>query len=536
MHVHASSRLRVYVVDRRLCLGLLIFFREGKMSETSGGSKMAARGSKQCHHCKKELEMDSLFCNRCGKPQKEDSPEPETYCINPDCKERLFTISAKACHKCNMAQRPEDDTERTQQQNLGDRDTKDQRKAVESVRKEGKQGDNNQTQKKAGDTKNERNQPLLCTSTTDAQETSHQTEIGEQMEAHSNQPIHGDSNISQEQPKSKKPPQEQPQPKSKKPPQEQPQPKSKIPSQEQPQTRMATTADSHTAETTLVFPSDDAPLPQQPQAPSDDAPLPRQPQAPSDDAPLPQQPQAPSDDAPLPRQPQAPSDDAPLPRQPQAPSDDAPLPQQPQAPSDDAPLPQQPQAPSDDAPLPQQPQAPSDDAPLPQQPQAPSDDAPLPQQPQAPSDDAPLPQQPQAPSDDAPLPQQPQAPSDDAPLPQQPTATTIPSELKQSSQESGATPLHEIDDQKQVSTTLPTPDKLNNDNCPITNQSQESQPKHDDSGNMAVPKDESGQSSTQTQSTSIPLKTAASTSKTPSQQAVTKSEVLTKQNYQVSVS
>ena len=389
------------------------------MSETSGGSKMAARGSKQCHHCKKELEMDSLFCNRCGKPQKEDSPEPETYCINPDCKERLFTISAKACHKCNMAQRPEDDTERTQQQNLGDRDTKDQRKAVESVRKEGKQGDNNQTQKKTGDTKNERNQPLLCTSTTDAQETSHQTEIGEQMEAHSNQPIHGDSNISQEQPKSKKPPQEQPQPKSKKPPQEQPQPKSKIPSQEQPQTRMATTADSHTAETTLVFPSDDAPLPQQPQAPSDDAPLPRQPQAPSDDAPLPQQPQA---------------------------------------------------------------------------------------------------------------------PSDDAPLPQQPTATTIPSELKQSSQESGATPLHEIDDQKQVSTTLPTPDKLNNDNCPITNQSQESQPKHDDSGNMAVPKDESGQSSTQTQSTSIPLKTAASTSKTPSQQAVTKSEVLTKQNYQVSVS
>ena len=406
MHVHASSRLRVYVVDRRLCLGLPIFFREGKMSETSGGSKMAARGSKQCHHCKKELEMDSLFCNRCGKPQKEDSPEPETYCINPDCKERLFTISAKACHKCNMAQRPEDDTERTQQQNLGDRDTKDQRKAVESVRKEGKQGDNNQTQKKTEDTKNERNQPLLCTSTTDAQETSHQTEIGEQMEAHSNQPIHGDSNISQEQPKSKKPPQEQPQPKSKKPPQEQPQPKSKIPSQEQPQTRMATTADNHTAETTLVFPSDDAPLPQQPQAPSDDAPLP----------------------------------------------------------------------------------------------------------------------------------QQPQAPSDDAPLPQQPTATTIPSELKQSSQESGATPLHEIDDQKQVSTTLPTPDKLNNDNCPITNQSQESQPKHDDSGNMAVPKDESGQSSTQTQSTSIPLKTAASTSKTPSQQAVTKSEVLTKQNYQVSVS
>ena len=224
--------------------------------------------------------------------------------------------------------------------------------------------------------------------TSDGQETSHQTEIGEQMEAHS---MHGDSIYKQ--PKSKTPPQEQPQPKSKTPPQEQPQPKSKTPPQEQPQIRMATTAGSHTGETTLVFPSGNAPPPQQPQAPSDDA-----------------------------------------------------------------------------------------------------------------------------------------------PLPQQPTGTTPPSELTQFSQESGATPLHEIDDQKQVSTTLPTPDKSNNDNYPITNQSQEPQPKHDDSGNMVVPKDESGQSSTQTQSTNVPLKTAASTSKTPSQQAGSNSEVLTMQIDQVSVS
>ena len=109
------------------------------MSETSGGSKMTTRASKRCPHCNKELEIDSAFCNRCGKPQ-EDSPEPEIYCINPDCKKRLFTISAKTCHTCHTPQKAEDDTERTWQHNLGDRETTDQHKAekaVETIRKEG---------------------------------------------------------------------------------------------------------------------------------------------------------------------------------------------------------------------------------------------------------------------------------------------------------------------------------------------------------------------------------------------------------------
>ena len=86
------------------------------MSETSGGSQMTARASKQCPHCNKKLDVDSRFCKFYGTRQ-EGFPEPEIYCINPDCKERLFTISAKTCHKCHMPQKSEDDTERTWQHN-----------------------------------------------------------------------------------------------------------------------------------------------------------------------------------------------------------------------------------------------------------------------------------------------------------------------------------------------------------------------------------------------------------------------------------
>ena len=151
-----------------------------------------------------------------------------------------------------MPQKSEDDTESTLQHNLGDRETTDQhkaavKKAVETIRKEGKQGDNNQTHEK---TKNEQNKPSLCTSPSDAQQTSHQTETGEQMEAYTDQQIHGDSNVSREQPqlKSKTPPLK---------------PK---------------TAGSHTGETTSVLTSGNGRLPiQQPQVPSGDTHLSQQP-------------------------------------------------------------------------------------------------------------------------------------------------------------------------------------------------------------------------------------------------------------------
>ena len=86
------------------CYSAFIIFRRNKMSETSGGSRMTTRASRRCPHCNKEIEIaGSAFCNRCGKPQ-EDSSEPVIYCINPDFKVSLFTVSAKTCHKCHMPQ------------------------------------------------------------------------------------------------------------------------------------------------------------------------------------------------------------------------------------------------------------------------------------------------------------------------------------------------------------------------------------------------------------------------------------------------
>ena len=233
------------------------------MSETSDGGKVAAnRALKRCPHCDKELETDSRFCNRCGKPQKEDSPDPEVYCINPDCKIKLFTPSAQICHRCHTNQKPADGKtnheQKTHQQNL---ETTEQHKAgvknaVESMRKEG------DTQQKSKDTNGQYppSQGSSPCSSTDAHDI----------------------------------PAEQPQSESRTPP-------------KQPKGIIAATADSkykeeNTGRATLAHPCGSATLPQQSQAPSGSATLPQQSQAPSGSATLPQQSEAPSRSTTLPQQ------------------------------------------------------------------------------------------------------------------------------------------------------------------------------------------------------------------------------------------
>ena len=339
----------------------------------------ANRALKRCPHCDKELETDSRFCNRCGKPQKEDSPDPEVYCINPDCKLKLFTPSAQICHRCHTNQKPADGKtnheQKTHQQNL---ETTEQHKAgvknaVESMRKEG------DTQQKSKDTNGQYplSQGSSPCSSTDAHDI----------------------------------PAEQPQPESRTPP-------------KQPKGIIAATADSkykeeNTGRATLAHPCGSATLPQQSQAPSGSATLPQQSQAPSGSATLPQQSQAPSSSATLPQQSQASSGSATLPQQSQAPSGSATLPQQSQALSGSATLPQQSEAPTRSVPFPQQQQLPTRSAPFPQQQQLPTRSAPFPQQQQIPNRSAPFPQQQQLPNRSAPFPQQQQLPNRSVPFPQQ---------------------------------------------------------------------------------------------------------------------
>ena len=270
------------------------------MSETSDGGKVAAnRALKRCPHCDKELETDSRFCNRCGKPQKEDLPDPEVYCINPDCKIKLFTPSAQICHRCHTNQKPADDKtnheQKTHQQNL---ETTEQHKAgvknaVESMRKEG------DTQQKSKDTNGQYppSQGSSPCSSTDAHDI----------------------------------PAEQPQPESK-----------------QPKGIIAATADSkykeeNTGRATLAHPCGSATLPHQSEAPSGSATLPQQSEASSRSTTLPQQSQASSGSATLPQQSEAPSRSTTLPQQSQNSTRSAPFPQQQHSPKV-SPLPPKPKS------------------------------------------------------------------------------------------------------------------------------------------------------------------------------------------------
>ena len=466
------------------------------MSESSDGGKRAAnRALKRCPHCNKELEIDSRFCNRCGKPQKEDSPDPEIYCINPACKIKLFTPSAQVCHRCHTSQKPADDKMnhelKTQQHKL---ETTEQHKAevknaVESI--------GNTQQKSKNTIKNRQNPPAsqgsLPCSSTDAHDI----------------------------------PADQPQPESRTPP-------------KKPKSITAVTADSEYQEET-----GGATLPQQPQAPSGGATL-LQSQGPSGGTALPQQSQAPSGGATLPQQSQAPSGGATLPQQSQAPSSSTTLPQQSQAPSGSTALPQRSQAPSSSISLPQQSQSPSGGTTLPQQSQAPSGGTTLPQRSQAPSGGTTFLQQSRAPSSGATCLQQSQAPTGSATIPQQSQAsishTTPP---KQQQLPNSSAPFPQQQHPPEVppappqpksfppSSTTPTPaesgstvDKLQEGNgnnhsstdpqgqqSPVKNPSK---PTHkeddrDQAPDVAKGKGNSEQSSTKNQAISIPPKTATDT-------------------------
>lgn len=59
----------------------------------------------QCVHCHEVLSgvpPGSLrYCPFCSRPQQ---PPQRTLCVNPDCREQLFTPTVEACHKCNASQ------------------------------------------------------------------------------------------------------------------------------------------------------------------------------------------------------------------------------------------------------------------------------------------------------------------------------------------------------------------------------------------------------------------------------------------------
>lgn len=79
------------------------------MSETSAGAC-------RCKHCDRDippvvlaaLGTEVKFCPFCSKPLKSASAspdEPVCYCINQECKVKLFSRTAKRCHECNTEQK-----------------------------------------------------------------------------------------------------------------------------------------------------------------------------------------------------------------------------------------------------------------------------------------------------------------------------------------------------------------------------------------------------------------------------------------------
>ena len=111
------------------------------MSEaSSGGTKCW-----ECIHCHKQLPGSipgSLpFCPFCAKPQSK-APEDEVNCVNPECGTKLFSSTAKLCHKCHtpQQQKPHEDppveqtqTQRAQQHKVAVKEALEARKSKEEM-------------------------------------------------------------------------------------------------------------------------------------------------------------------------------------------------------------------------------------------------------------------------------------------------------------------------------------------------------------------------------------------------------------------
>ena len=76
------------------------------MSESSGGG--AGESLWQCRHCRVELRVPPgvvfQICPACRAPEQEFDFDTAVYCVNPDCKEKLFTPTQKRCHECTALQ------------------------------------------------------------------------------------------------------------------------------------------------------------------------------------------------------------------------------------------------------------------------------------------------------------------------------------------------------------------------------------------------------------------------------------------------
>lgn len=101
------------------------------MAENSGGGSLGTVVKWQCMHCPASLlgvSPDAIdFCFKCGEKQEQ---KEDPMCVNPDCKEQLFSDKAALCHKCNAPQQTVGKSESVEQhkQNIA--------QAVESKKKE----------------------------------------------------------------------------------------------------------------------------------------------------------------------------------------------------------------------------------------------------------------------------------------------------------------------------------------------------------------------------------------------------------------
>ena len=101
----------------------------GKMSESLDSKEEKSGLRRFCikPDCQKEIPADAKCCPSCNvririQPRLED----EVCCINPDCRETLFTSSAERCHKCLALQKPGSGTSMVEIENVGRESTQPQ--------------------------------------------------------------------------------------------------------------------------------------------------------------------------------------------------------------------------------------------------------------------------------------------------------------------------------------------------------------------------------------------------------------------------